>query len=117
MGDAAVDHVHATQPVSGGRAGSLSLEGRQAVCGALVAEGKAEWASKDNTACLVTVQPVQQWASTIHTVVRSHFTTNIVMIEELHSGDDARGTGEPPSPGPASGPAPCWLAPHLLTAS
>eukprot|EP00892_Ulva_mutabilis_P006091 jgi/Ulvmu1/3854/UM018_0073.1 len=71
---------------------SLSLEGRQAVCSALVAEGKAEWVGKDQTVCLVTIQPVPLWASTIHDVVRTRFTTSIVTIEELHSGDEARGT-------------------------
>lgn len=71
---------------------SLSLEGRQAVCRALIAEGKAEWASKDCTVVLVTLQPVKQWADTILTVVRTRFTTSIVMVEELHSGEDAHGT-------------------------
>lgn len=103
----AVDAAHARKPVCGGGAGSLSLEGRQAVCRALVAEGKAEWASKDSTTCIVTVQPVQQWASTIHTVVRTRFTTSIVMIEELHSGDDARGTGMLPPHPPC---IPAWYA-------
>lgn len=81
-------------------AGSLSLEGRQAVCAALVAQGKAEWLAKDRTACLVTIQPVPLWAATIQTVVRTHFSSHIVTIEELHSGDEARGTGAGP-------PAPC----------
>lgn len=63
------------------------------MCRALIAEGKAEWASKDCTVVLVTLQPVKQWADTILTVVRTRFTTSIVMVEELHSGEDAHGTG------------------------
>lgn len=74
-------------------AGSLSIEGRQVVCDSLVKDGKAEWLDKDRTACLVTLHSIQQWAETIHTVVKTRFTSNIMTIDEVYSGEDARGTG------------------------
>jgi hypothetical protein len=43
--------------------------------------------------CLVTVHSLQQWADTIHSTVRSRFTTNIMTVDEIYSGEDARGTG------------------------
>lgn len=86
-------HLYNEMTMSFKTVGSLSLEGRQAVCRALMAEGKAEWLAKDNSVCLVTVQPMQQWAATMQTTVRTRFTSNVVMLEELNSGEDAEGTG------------------------
>lgn len=83
---------HATRHVHD-NAGTFSLEGRQTVCGALVREGKATWLDKDQTVCLVTVQTLQQWAETILNVVKTRFSTNIMTVDHIYSGDDALGTG------------------------
>lgn len=74
-------------------AGTFSLEGRQKVCQALVGEGKATWLCTDQTVCLVTVQSLQQWADKIVGIVKDRFTTNIMSVDEIYSGEDSRGTG------------------------
>lgn len=73
--------------------GTFSLEGRQVVCGTLVKDGKAIWLDQTQTVCLVTVQTLQQWADKIDSVVKTRFTTNIMTVDEIYSGEDARGTG------------------------
>lgn len=76
-------------------AGTFSLEGRQTVCSSLVREGKAVWLDKDQTVCLVTVQTLQQWADKIVNVVKTRFSTSIMTVDEIYSGEDAHGTGLP----------------------
>lgn len=71
---------------------SLNTEGRQLICGALVSEGLAEWASAEKLKCYVFGKPLRQWADTILRVSREAFTSNIMTIEDLTSGEDVTGT-------------------------
>jgi ESCRT-II complex subunit len=58
-----------------------------------VNEEKAAWLDKNQTVCLVTVQSLQQWADKIVSVVKTRFSSNIMTVDEIYSGEDARGTG------------------------
>jgi hypothetical protein len=43
--------------------------------------------------CLVTVVSLQQWADKIVSVVKTRFSSNIMTVDEIYSGEDAHGTG------------------------
>lgn len=76
------------------------------VCERLVAAGVAQWLDKARTRCLVTRKPVRGWADDLLRLVQTRLTSNIVTIDELHSGEDVQGTGAgwlPPSVSAA-----CW---------
>ena len=51
------------------------------------------WLDKEQTVCLVTVQTLQQWADQIVSVVKTRFSTSIMTVDEIYSGEDAQGTG------------------------
>ncbi|GAQ79847.1 hypothetical protein KFL_000390360 [Klebsormidium nitens] len=71
----------------------LTNEARELFLNALVMEGRAEWLGKDHRKCLLLWRRIEDWADLIISWVQENALENgVVTLDEMRTGDEARGT-------------------------
>ncbi len=71
-----------------------------------LATGSVEWLDKSKRQALVLWRKIPEWAATIYSFVKTYgLGDSVMVVDELSTGDDVRGTGEAPAAGGPTGSA------------